>query len=120
MNGLGINKFKTNPVTDKLRSGQPAVPAQTSPVAPAWQRWNDYGIGCFLEGGGKREGGNVLRIFHGVSVPTGRRNATARVVIQLKDLTGWEPAGRLPEQSDRGAIRSDQIRYDTSSAAGCR
>lgn len=25
MNGLGINKFKTNPVTDKLRSGQPAV-----------------------------------------------------------------------------------------------
>src|SRR5207248_1605630 len=26
------------------------VPAQVSPIA-AWQRWNDYGIGCFLEGG---------------------------------------------------------------------
>jgi tetratricopeptide (TPR) repeat protein len=34
------------------------VPAQTSPVKPAWQRWNDYGIGCFLEGGpdGKKDG----------------------------------------------------------------
>lgn len=24
------------------------VPAQTSPIQPAWQRWNDYGIGYFL------------------------------------------------------------------------
>ncbi|MBN9517181.1 tetratricopeptide repeat protein, partial [bacterium] len=30
------------------------VAAQTSPVKPAWQRWNDYGIGCLLEGGAKR------------------------------------------------------------------
>ncbi len=30
------------------------VPEQLSPIKPAWQRWNDYGIGCFLEGGGKR------------------------------------------------------------------
>lgn len=35
-------------------AGGPAVAPQTSPVKPAWQRWNDYGIGCFLEGGGKR------------------------------------------------------------------
>lgn len=35
-------------------AGGPDVPAQTSPVTPAWQRWNDYGIGCLLEGGGKR------------------------------------------------------------------
>jgi tetratricopeptide (TPR) repeat protein len=35
-------------------AGGPAVPAQTSPIKPAWQRWNDYGIGNFLEGGGKR------------------------------------------------------------------
>ena len=27
------------------------VPEQTSPVKPGWQRWNDYGIGEFLEGG---------------------------------------------------------------------
>ncbi len=31
-----------------------AVASQISPVKPAWQRWNDYGIGCLLEGGGKR------------------------------------------------------------------
>ncbi|HZT81271.1 MAG TPA: tetratricopeptide repeat protein, partial [Gemmataceae bacterium] len=33
------------------------VPEQTSPIQPAWQRWNDYGIGCFLEGGaGSKKG----------------------------------------------------------------
>jgi tetratricopeptide (TPR) repeat protein len=33
------------------------VPAQTSPIKPPWQRWNDYGIGCFLEGGaGQKKG----------------------------------------------------------------
>lgn len=26
------------------------VPAQESPIRPTWQRWNDYGIGCLLEG----------------------------------------------------------------------
>ena len=31
-------------------AGGKEVPAQTPPI-PAWQRWNDYGIGCFLEGG---------------------------------------------------------------------
>jgi tetratricopeptide (TPR) repeat protein len=24
---------------------------QESPIRPAWQRWNDYGVGCLLEGG---------------------------------------------------------------------
>jgi tetratricopeptide (TPR) repeat protein len=32
-------------------AGGAAVPEQTSPIKPAWQRWNDYGIGCLLEGG---------------------------------------------------------------------
>src|SRR5262249_47248410 len=32
------------------------VERQTSPIQPAWQRWNDYGIGCFLEGGGAPTG----------------------------------------------------------------
>jgi len=27
------------------------VPPQESPIQPAWQRWNDYGIGCLIEGG---------------------------------------------------------------------
>lgn len=37
--------------------GGPEVPSQQSPIKPAWQRWNDYGIGCFLEGGlGSKKG----------------------------------------------------------------
>ncbi len=35
-------------------AGGPAVAPQTSPIKPGWQRWNDYGIGCLLEGGGRR------------------------------------------------------------------
>ena len=31
----------------------PRVAEQTSPIKAGW-RWNDYGIGCLLEGGGKR------------------------------------------------------------------
>jgi Tetratricopeptide repeat/Cytochrome c554 and c-prime len=27
------------------------VKEQSSPIKPAWQRWNDYGIGCLIEGG---------------------------------------------------------------------
>jgi tetratricopeptide (TPR) repeat protein len=30
--------------------GGAVVAEQTSPIQPAWQRWNDYGIGCYLEG----------------------------------------------------------------------
>ncbi len=35
MNGIGINKISTNPVTDKLRSGQPAVGSWLSLCSPA-------------------------------------------------------------------------------------
>src|ERR1043166_9630927 len=38
-----------------------AVPAQASPVKPAWQRWNDYGIGCLLEGGLSGKGGELAQ-----------------------------------------------------------
>src|SRR5207302_1331119 len=33
-----------------LPHGERGVIGQTSPITP-WQRWNDYGIGCLLEGG---------------------------------------------------------------------
>ena len=42
---------------DKLTfpvEGGADVASQVSPIKPPWQRWNDYGIACFLEGGGKR------------------------------------------------------------------
>ncbi len=35
------------------------VPKQESPIQPAWQRWNDYGIGCLLEGGMGNKKGNL-------------------------------------------------------------
>jgi tetratricopeptide (TPR) repeat protein len=35
-------------------AGGEKVTEQQSPIKPAWQRWNDYGIGNLLEGGGKR------------------------------------------------------------------
>ena len=41
-------------VTLPLSGGPPAGAGQQSPIKPAWQRWNDYGIGNLLEGGGKR------------------------------------------------------------------
>ena len=40
-------------------SGGPAVVPQESPVKPAWQRVNDYGIGCLLEGGAGSKRGNL-------------------------------------------------------------
>jgi tetratricopeptide (TPR) repeat protein len=36
------------------------VPEQPSPIKPAWQRWNDYGIACFLEGGPEGKAGGEL------------------------------------------------------------
>jgi len=41
----------TDKVTLPVVGVAETVPAQTSPIKPAWQRWNDYGIGEFLEGG---------------------------------------------------------------------
>ena len=35
------------------------VPAQESPVKPAWQRWNDYGIAAYIEGGAGAKRGNT-------------------------------------------------------------
>jgi tetratricopeptide (TPR) repeat protein len=36
-----------------------AVEEQASPIKPAWQRWNDYGIGCLIEGGLGTKRGNL-------------------------------------------------------------
>src|SRR5262249_14227458 len=43
----------TLPVADVAED----VPEQKSPIDPPWQRWNDYGIACFIEGGpGEKKG----------------------------------------------------------------
>ena len=76
-------------VTLPVAGVAPTVPAQASPVKPAWQRWNDYGIGNLLEGGGKR--GNfrqaeaafkqLLTLGEKDAVPQGHLNL-ARVYIE--------------------------------------
>jgi tetratricopeptide (TPR) repeat protein len=38
-------------VTLPIEGTAASVPEQKSPIKPPWQRWNDYGIGCFIEGG---------------------------------------------------------------------
>jgi len=75
--------------------GSPAVAAQESPIKPAWQRWNDYGIGCYLEGGPGMKKGELRQaevafkklLTLGVpdAVPHGHTNL-ARVAIDLGDL----------------------------------
>ena len=48
---LPIVDVCTDKVTLPVEGVAEKVPEQISPVKPAWQRWNDYGIGEFLEGG---------------------------------------------------------------------
>ena len=45
--------------TVTLPVGGVAVKEQESPVKPPWQRWNDYGIACYLEGGVGSKKGNL-------------------------------------------------------------
>lgn len=49
----------TDRVTLPLEGSQIKVPEQASPIQPAWQRWNDYGIGCLLEGGANAKKGEL-------------------------------------------------------------
>jgi tetratricopeptide (TPR) repeat protein len=43
-----------------LEGADAALPEkQESPIKPAWQRWNDYGIACLLEGGAGAKRGNL-------------------------------------------------------------
>jgi len=64
------------------------VADQTSPIKAGWQRWNDYGIACMLEGGGKRghflqaeEAFRKLLTLDGDAVPNGHLNL-ARLFIE--------------------------------------
>jgi tetratricopeptide (TPR) repeat protein len=60
----GADKVPKLPVVDLCEDkvtlpveGGGKVPEQVSPIKPAWQRWNDYGIGCLIEGGpGEKKG----------------------------------------------------------------
>ena len=74
--------------------GEPAVPAQTSAI-PLWQRWNDYGIGCLLEGpAGARKGHfKQAEAAFKVVVNLGVKEATAHGHLNLA-RTYIEEGGR--------------------------
>ena len=75
---------------------------QPEPWSPAWQRWNDYGIGCLLEGGAGAKRGNLrqaevafakmLTLNQKDATPQGHVNL-ARVYFEQGRLT--EAAGEL-------------------------
>lgn len=54
---LPIVDMAKDTVTLPLARSTPVSP-QESPITPAWQRWNDYGIACYLEGGPGSKRGN--------------------------------------------------------------
>ena len=62
LNDLPITTMAADKITFPVEGIHEEVEAQTSAIADIWQRWNDYGIGLFLEGqtpgpipGGKTE-----------------------------------------------------------------
>jgi tetratricopeptide (TPR) repeat protein len=73
--------------------GNPAK-NEPSPIEPAWQRWNDYGIGLLLEGGTK--GGQKGELKQAEEI--------FRKVVDLGPSDGWvnlarvyQREGRIPE-----------------------
>jgi tetratricopeptide (TPR) repeat protein len=55
LNDLPITTLASDAVTFPVEGVEGDVEAQKSAIADLWQRWNDYGIGLFLEGEGKSE-----------------------------------------------------------------
>jgi tetratricopeptide (TPR) repeat protein len=82
---------------------------QPAPRGPAWQRWNDYGIGCLLEGGAGAKRGNLrqaesafaklLTLGEKAAVPQGHVNM-ARVYIEQGRLDEAARSLNAARQSD--------------------
>src|SRR5262245_1092747 len=81
-----------------------SVPSQESPIKPAWQRWNDYGIGCFIEGeplqpkkGNLKQAEAAFRKLTTLGVPDAKWHGhvnTARVLIAQGGPQRLAEAGR--------------------------
>jgi tetratricopeptide (TPR) repeat protein len=55
LNDLPITTMATDSATFPVAGVEAEIEPQKSAIADLWQRWNDYGIGLLLEGGGKSE-----------------------------------------------------------------
>ncbi|HKB02558.1 MAG TPA: multiheme c-type cytochrome [Gemmataceae bacterium] len=98
-----VHKAKNVPVpklpivdlcTDTVKlpiEGGPNVPAQESPIKPAWQRWNDYGIACYIEAG-----------------PGAKRGQTRQAEAAFKKLLGLN----VPDAMPHGHINLARIYID--------
>ncbi|HJZ56232.1 MAG TPA: multiheme c-type cytochrome [Gemmataceae bacterium] len=73
----------------------PNVPPQVSPIKPAWQRWNDYGIGNLREGSGKlRSFGQAEAAFQKM-LTLGEKDAVPHAHLNLARV--YIEEGRLNE-----------------------
>jgi len=71
--------------------GGPPVSNDPSPIEPAWQRWNDYGIGLLLEGATK--GGQKGELKQAEEV--------FRKVAELEIADGWVNLARVYQREGR-------------------
>jgi tetratricopeptide (TPR) repeat protein len=73
------------------------VAEQTSPIKPAWQRWNDYGIGCLIEGGAANKKGELRQAEEAFKalVKHYPKEAAGHAYLNLARV--YEKEGRLPE-----------------------
>jgi tetratricopeptide (TPR) repeat protein len=97
---LPIVDICTDRVTLPVTGLQESVIAQESPIKPAWQRWNDYGIGCFIEGGAGSKQGNLKQAEMAFKklLSLGAQDALAHGHLNLArvyfDLGRWNDATR--------------------------
>jgi tetratricopeptide (TPR) repeat protein len=73
------------------------VPEQTSPIKPAWQRWNDYGIGCLIEGGADDKKGELRQAEQAFQELLQRYPKEAAGHAYLNLARVYEKEGRLRE-----------------------
>jgi tetratricopeptide (TPR) repeat protein len=93
-----------------------AVPAQESPIQPAWQRWNDYGIGNLLEGPAGAKKGNYRQAEAAFQtlLALGAKEAAPHAHLNLARV--YVDEGRLDEaaqQLDRLAQADPQHQWWT-------
>lgn len=80
-------------------AGGAQVESQASPIKPAWQRWNDYGIGCYLEGEAKRGNFRQAEEAFRKLLTLGEKDGVAHGHLNLARV--YIDEGRLPEAAQQ-------------------